>query len=142
MGRLSRWAITYVSSVISLGIGVLAYAVLNFNPVDRYRFFTILLLGAASSGFKVKLPMIFGTLSVSAVFIFFGVLQLTRPELIFLAAGSALVQTLWKPQIRPNPIQVSFNVSSMAVSAFLADLVFRMWPAGTPLMLSLASVAS
>jgi hypothetical protein len=75
------------------------------------------LLAWLSSGLKVRLPGITGTISVNFLFILVAVAVFTFPETVLLASVACIVQCLWRPKSRPRLVQVLFNVSTLAISS-------------------------
>lgn len=114
----------------------------SFRIIDPFRFATFILAAALTSGLKVRLPMITGTLPVNTVFIFFAIAQLARSEVVCIAAISGLIQTIWKPKVRPKLVQIGFNVSSVVIAAWCADFSFHLWPIHAPLLLKICTAAA
>ena len=139
---VSRSAQIYVAAVIVLAAVTLSYNAAIFHCASILQLITFAIAAGATAGMKVQLPMITGTLSVNTVFVFFAITQLTGPEVVIIAAASAIVQTLWKPKVRARLVQVVFNASSVAVAAWIADRTFHLWVADAPLLLRLCSVAA
>ena len=123
------------------GIAVVVLSAMRFGEIDHLRFISFLIVSAISSGLKVKLPGITGTLSVNSIVIFYSIAELSVPEMIGMAIVSAVIQCLWNAQVPPKFLQVSFNASNVAVSAWLAGQVFAIWPAQAPLLLKMATAA-
>ncbi|MEX2264864.1 MAG: HD domain-containing phosphohydrolase [Bryobacteraceae bacterium] len=124
MKDLSSLAKIYISLITAGGILV---AVRSFgawewdNPARCIAYWVLAVLG---SGMKVSLPGITGTMSVNYVFILLGILQLSLGETLVLALGATLTQSLWKAGSRPKPIQLIFNVASMAISVAATNWVY------------------
>ncbi len=89
------------------------------------RFICYLLLTLLSSGLKVSLPGVTGTLSVSFLFILSGLLELGPFQTVVLGTGSALVQIYWHAQKRPPLYQVLFNLSVIAIAIRCAEVAFH-----------------
>jgi hypothetical protein len=110
------------------------------------RFLCYLLLTILSSGLKVTLPGVTGTLSVSFLFILSGVVELGPLQTMVLGTGSALVQIYWHAKKRPPLYQVLFNLAVIAIAIRCAEAAYHSSIAGAlggslPLQLLLATVA-
>jgi len=91
------------------------------------RFLCVLALALLSSSFKVKLPGVTTTMSVSFLFILMSILELGLPQTMVVGLGSALVQIFWNARKRPALYQVFFNLAVIAISVRFADLTFHSW---------------
>jgi hypothetical protein len=107
----------------------------------------VLVLAAATSRMKVKLPGVDGTMSVNLPFLLMAVVSLSAVEAVVIASISTVVQCWPKRDGKLRPEQMLFNVSMMAVATSVASLI---WNAGwlgkaalasEPLMLASATAA-
>lgn len=89
------------------------------------RFVCYFLLALLSSGLKVTLPGVTGTMSVSFLFILTSVSEFGLLETMVLGLGSALVQIYWRAKRRPALYQVLFNLAVVAIAITVADKVFH-----------------
>ena len=99
-----------------------------------------------SSGLKVQLPGVTGTLSVSFLFILIGLLELGLRDALLLGLCSALAQVYWHASKRPALYQVLFNLAAIAIAVTVADAGFHSPVAKTlggslPVKLFLATVS-
>ena len=85
-------------------------------------YFSVVLL---TSTLKVTLPGIDGTLSVSFIFLFLAMLEMTYAEMLVLGVASVFVQSYWQSSKRLKPIQVIFNFSQLTVAASAAYCTFK-----------------
>ena len=136
----------YVALVIVSGAAAVANQMHRFRPPDHLIFWCYFLVTVLTSGFKVKLPGVPATLSVNFLFILFGVAHFTLPETMLLGVSGTIVQSVWKPHIRPRPVQVAFNACSVALAVMAAHTIFhgpllRMLGDLHPLLLGLAACA-
>ena len=131
----------YLGLFMAMGAAILTLALTRFAPADTLRFITFLLIASATSGLKVNLPGIHGTLSVNSVFIFFSLIELSFSETVAIAALSAIVQTIWSARVRAKWFEVAFNVGSVTSAAALSFLTFSMWPKSRPMLLAMAVAA-
>jgi hypothetical protein len=107
----------------------------------------ILVLAAATSRMKVKLPGIDGNMSVNLPFLLMAVVSLSALEAIIIACASTVVQCWPKPRAKFKPEQMAFNLSMMAFATSMANLIWNAgwfakatWPT-EPLMLALTTAA-
>jgi putative nucleotidyltransferase with HDIG domain len=137
-GSMRRhFASFHVAATITLGVAVVVWAALNWNPHDPLRSLTFIATALAASTLKVRLPGVTGTASVLALFILIGIVNLSLPEAIAIGALSMLAQCTWRTKVRPKPVQVAFSVCSFATAIYLASLVYNGTRAHLPEPLSL-----
>jgi diguanylate cyclase (GGDEF)-like protein/putative nucleotidyltransferase with HDIG domain len=89
------------------------------------RFICYLLLTLFSSGWKVQLPGVTGTLSVSFLFILAGMVELGPFQTMVLGTCSALVQIYWHAKKRPPIYQVLFNLAVIVIAIRCAEAAFH-----------------
>jgi len=122
-------AITLLAGLLSLSLGLF-----HGQWTEPSRYVCYLALALLASGMKVSLPGVHGTMSVIFVFILVCVRELTLAQTLLMGVLGTAVQCYWKPKTWPKPVQVAFNVASMAsatagtyylfhsrVSQFVAD---------------------
>src|SRR5260370_35540679 len=68
-----------------------------------------------AAAMKIRRPGFKTTISANFVFILIGVALFSFGETVLIGLGGALVQSLWKTQQRPKPVQVLFNGACLAV---------------------------
>jgi diguanylate cyclase (GGDEF)-like protein/putative nucleotidyltransferase with HDIG domain len=107
----------FITVVCALGFLIAVGTFSHFHTDDPIRFVTYLLLAMASSGLRVSLPSIPGTLSAVFVFQFLGIIQLTLGEVLIIAWLATLAQNIWMARQTPTPEQVAFNVATVSLSA-------------------------
>jgi diguanylate cyclase (GGDEF)-like protein/putative nucleotidyltransferase with HDIG domain len=122
---LPRKARAYVAFTAAVGAASLVAAIATWDSPDFFRYAAFVLVAIASSGMRIRVPGITGTLSLTFLFVLFGILELTPPETIVLGCLATLVQGYWNRTVRRRPAQVVFNVSSMALAITIAEAVFR-----------------
>jgi PAS domain S-box-containing protein len=146
MKSLSTKTKIYISLVSTLGWGIFILGILNWRSEGLYPFLGFLLISSVASTFKVVLPGIMGSISVSFLFILMGVLDLSFSETLVMGLVAGFIQSYWKAINRPQPVQVIFSVSTilLAISAsysvyhYLCPSFLKVVPG---LMLGLASCA-
>src|SRR6266849_9030442 len=68
-----------------------------------------------ASAMNSLLPGVNTTISITFVFILLGLALFSFGETVVIGLGGALVQSLWKTQQRPRPVQVLFNAACLTV---------------------------
>jgi hypothetical protein len=117
----------YVYLVTALGVVVVATAFRTpLSPSDPLRFATYILLSLMAAALKLRLPGLTGTMSIGFLLVLLGIAELSLPETMLLACIGVVAQCLWKAQQRPTAMQVIFNVSAVAISAFAAFQVSQL----------------
>jgi diguanylate cyclase (GGDEF)-like protein/putative nucleotidyltransferase with HDIG domain len=135
----------FVGTTVSLGIVVMASALFHWQSADLTRFVCYLIVAALASSLKVQLPGIDGTMSVNFLFILLGVMELSLPETLAIGCTATLVQSVWPPRKRPDPVKVLFNVFGMMANASALSYVTYHWfgprmGSEKPLLLLLAAL--
>jgi putative nucleotidyltransferase with HDIG domain len=119
-----RFAQFLLVSHIGLGIAVLLNGFFNFQAHDQLRFFSFAATAVLASVLKVRLPGVIGNVSLSALFVLIGIVNLSLPETLLLGTVSMLVQCYWRTAYRPRPIQVLFNVCVLGNTIYIASLAY------------------
>lgn len=133
----------YIALFAALGLACFATA--DWHMEHGARFACYLAICIVASALKVNLPGILGTMSVNFLFILIGVLDLGAGQTMVMGCLGALVQVVWKPKHRVQPVQAMFSVMNIAVAIFAAYYTYH-WPlaqrltGGTPALLILASL--
>jgi hypothetical protein len=137
----------FIAATVLAAIGSTLYAGLSSHTMHASYALAVLLLAAATSRMKVKLPGIDGNMSVNLPFLLMAVVNLSAVEAVFIACVSTLVQCWPKPNGKFKPEQMLFNVSMMAFAAAVANQIWNAawlakspW-ASEPLLLALATSA-
>jgi diguanylate cyclase (GGDEF)-like protein/putative nucleotidyltransferase with HDIG domain len=128
---MSPRAYAYICVTTAASLALLSEAFTHWHPENITRFLTYFLIAALSSGLKVRLPGIYGTLSVNFLFILLAVVELSLPETLAMACISALLQSCWKSRSGRRPAKMFFNVSNMVIAAAASFAVYHQltWPA-------------
>jgi hypothetical protein len=128
----------YIAMIAAVATAVLTVAASRWNPESFLRFLLFFALAMVASAMKVRLPGFKTTISINFVFILIGLALFSFGETVLIGLGGALVQSLWKTQTRPKPVQVLFNASCMTVCTAAA-----FWTShAVPAMLGLSSMAA
>jgi hypothetical protein len=143
----TRLTQTFIGLMALAATASTLYASLASHTLHTAYALTVLVLAAATSRMKIKLPGIDGNMSVNLPFLLMAVVNLSALEAVFIACLSTVVQCWPKPDSKFKPEQMLFNVSMMAFATSMANLI---WNAGwlgkaawasEPLMLASATAA-
>lgn len=123
----------YIAAVILAGTAGAFTTFQGWTPHWTGRLFLYLAITLASSGMKVKLPAVHGTISVNFVFTLLAMLQFDRPETLLLAQVAVIAQTVWRAEARPKPLHLLFNVACITLTVLWATFIYRQaWFTGMP----------
>ena len=141
MGNTAK---AYLWTTCLIGAGVLGAAILGWpaglTRPEWLEFGFLFVSSVVSAPVKVRIPGIFGTLSVSFVFVLLGIIDLGAAAAVVMGAASALAQCVVGTRKRPAVGQVGFSVAAVAISAWVGGLIFnnawlRAIEPATPVML-------
>jgi hypothetical protein len=122
---LTAKARIYIGVMMALGLAVLTLAAIRWESPDLVKYGGFLMVAVFSSGIRLKVPGVTGTLSLTFLFVLFGVIELNGPETVFMGALLALVQCYWKRPERPAGTKVILNVAAMALAVDITERVYR-----------------
>ena len=123
---------------IALGAAVMVCALTKFQWNDPLRFASFVVAAALGSVLKVRLPGLTGTTSVSSLFVLISLVNLSLPEALVIAVVCMLVQCTWRPQKRPQAIQVAFSVCVLAIAVYVTAVIFSFTRSRFPELVALA----
>src|SRR5713101_4388551 len=135
MPSLARAYIAMIGAAAATVLTVVAY---RWNPENFGHFILFFALAMAASAMKIRLPGFKTTISTNFVFILIGIALFSFGETVLIGLGGALVQSLWKTQTRPKPVQVLFNAACLTVCTAAAFCTSH----GALAMLGLNSLAA
>ncbi|HKU25027.1 MAG TPA: hypothetical protein VJQ54_06115 [Candidatus Sulfotelmatobacter sp.] len=118
--RRIRMAIT---TMLLLAVAAAGYACYSSHAVHTYLAVSVLVLAAASSRMKIKLPGINGNMSVNLPFLVTAVLNLSAAEAVFVACFSTAAQCWPSRRAKFNSQQITFNLSMMAFATAMASVL-------------------
>jgi diguanylate cyclase (GGDEF)-like protein/putative nucleotidyltransferase with HDIG domain len=98
----------------------------NAGYADDVRLLFLVALAVAISGFKIRLPGVFGTLSMNYVMILVALLELKPPAGVVVALTSTLAQCVIHARTRPRWYHVLFSVAGVPVPVLTASMVLHM----------------
>jgi hypothetical protein len=140
--RLTQMFIAMMVMAATVGAGYAGMASHTMHPSYAL---AVLVLAAATSKMKAKLPGVNGNMSVNLPFLLMAVVSLSAVEAVTIAVVSTVVQCWPTEGKRFKPEQMLFNLGMMAFAASMANLVWNAswfakasWPT-EPLMMALAT---
>jgi len=105
----------YIAMIAALAVAVLTVVASRWNPENLGHFVLFFVLAMLASAMKIRLPGFKTTISTNFVFILIAIALFSFGETVLIGLGGALVQSLWKTQQRPKPVQVLFNGACLTV---------------------------
>lgn len=105
----------YIAVVATVATAVLTVVAYRWNPENLQPFVLFFALAMLGSAMKIRLPGFKTTISLNFVFVLIGIALFSFGQTVLIAFGGALVQSLWKTQSRPKPVQVLFNAACLTV---------------------------
>jgi hypothetical protein len=105
----------YIATIATLATAVLVVVAARWNSENFGRFVLFFALAMVASAMKIRLPGFKTTISINFVFILIGIALFSFCETVLIGLGGAIVQSLWKAQSRPKPVQVLFNGACLTV---------------------------
>lgn len=106
----------YVYGVIAAGIVLAGAAGYFWSSEDLFRFASLVVLACIAATFKVRLPGLRGTISVSFVLLLVALAVMSFSETVFLSVVAAMVQCVWKPKKPPTLTRILFNGACISLS--------------------------
>src|SRR5271165_4114015 len=129
---MPKQALVFASIVAAVGAGAVITAAVSWHSVALAPFFVAAALALLAATFKVRIPGVTGAISPVSVPILFAAGTLGWQAAAVIAAGSAILQCIWRPKTRPSALQVAFNSATMTLSAAVATLTAGLTaPAGS-----------
>ena len=101
----------YIAWVLAMGGTALSTQLMQLHSTRAWIFWVCFGITILTSGLKVRLPMVFATLSVNFLFILVGIVYFTLPQAVVLGAAGTVVQCLWRAHVRPKLVQIAFSTS-------------------------------
>src|SRR5271156_2778829 len=104
----------YIGLVIATGATILGAGLWDWHTQDWSRFLFYCAMALIASGMKVTLPAVSGTMSMNFLFVLVGISELSRSETLITGCLGMVLQCVFHVKSRPKPVQVLFNVATMA----------------------------
>ena len=143
MGPLCALILTrsFLFGQIALGAATLMTGVAGWHSTDPARLFSFAIAAALGSVLKLQLPGLRGMVSVAALFVLIGIVNLSAPEALLVAALSMIVQCTWRTSARPNLTQTGFNIGVLLVAVEISSQVYAYSQRWVPEPVSLGAMA-
>ena len=107
----------FIATVITAGLSALLMSLLQLQVPDPLRLLGYTAAALISSGMKVKLPGVTGTLSVNFLVILLAITELTWSGALLMASSSFTLQYVWHSRSkRREPLKLLFNLGNAAIS--------------------------
>jgi len=103
---MPKQAFVFAGIVASVGAGVVVTAAVSWHSVAPAPFLVVAALALLAATFKVRIPGVAGAISPVSVPILFAAGTLGWQAAAVIAAGSAILQCVWRPKTRPSPLHV------------------------------------
>ena len=123
--KISNTTRIFIGLVALASLAVIAKAVQLQEPISWMRFLVVLAAALVAARFKVALPKLTGSMSVTLPFILIAFTQCSFAETLIVTCGSVLMQSFGTAGRKPKLIQVIFNVANVANAIGLAYYVTR-----------------
>lgn len=136
---ISQPARLFIGLTVLGGAVVIGWAALGVHVWPHLPFLAMLAISLPASRLKLKLPGLNGNMSVNLPFILLAAVTLSAFEALALATVSAAVQSVPRDGNKIKPVQMIFNVSTMAIAVGLASGILH---GGAHLLSTWASAAT
>src|SRR5690242_4457032 len=103
--KMPSLAKAYIATIAAVAAAVLTVVAYRWNPENFSRFVLFFVLAMLASAMKIRLPGFKTTISTNFVFILASIALFSFGEAVLIGLGGALIQSLWKTQTRPKPVQ-------------------------------------
>ncbi|MGH9592711.1 MAG: HD domain-containing phosphohydrolase, partial [Bryobacteraceae bacterium] len=115
-----------VSVAALLGLAVLGESVVHWNSPDLIKYGAFVAVALFFSVVRVSAPGIAAPVSLSFLFVLFGLVELTAPETVLLAILAAVAHGYWNQRRRVRSAQVLFQASLAAIAVAAAEQVYKL----------------
>jgi diguanylate cyclase (GGDEF)-like protein/putative nucleotidyltransferase with HDIG domain len=137
------FAKVYIGFILMAGAVCLSVALPAWQCADPVHYLCHLLIALIASGWKVTVPRINSTVSVSYVFVVLSMIEFSYPETVAVACAAMMAQCLWRPKYRPDMLKLAFNAATMAIAVSIGYGIYHVLPGGAqmlPLRVGLAAI--
>ncbi|MGE0407500.1 MAG: HD-GYP domain-containing protein, partial [Candidatus Korobacteraceae bacterium] len=110
----------FIALTATVGLLAMVAAFQEPHSESPLRFGVYLSVALLTSGLKVVVPGINGTMSVTFLFVLMGSLELSLAETMLLGCSATVTQCFWKMNRPAKPVRVLFNTVSMMAPAVYA----------------------
>ena len=116
----------YIGTVLCVGLTALLISLFQWDGSDPLRLTVYLAAAVLSSGMKVNLPGVKGTLSVNFLVILFAITELSWSETLLMACSSFTLQYAWHSRESRQPLKMLFNLGNAAASITVAFALYHL----------------
>lgn len=118
---------SYWAFIVAAGITCGVAAIPGWEPtaIVLRRLIFYVLAAVLASGLKIRLPGVFGTLSMNYVVIIASLLNLGFRESLIVAVVSAISQCVLHAAVRPRWYQIAFNVTAVILAVGASSAFFN-----------------
>jgi len=109
---------------VTLAAAVLGNAAMFWRSPDLIKFAAFFAISLMTAGARVRVSGVTSPLSLSFLFVLFGLVELTPSETVLLACGVALVQCYWN---QPQQLGISFAVLQVALPVVATGAAERVY---------------
>jgi diguanylate cyclase (GGDEF)-like protein/putative nucleotidyltransferase with HDIG domain len=136
----------YVGLMIAAGAAAIGLAIARWELEQPLRFLFFLISSVVAGRFKVTLPGVKGTMSVTFVLMLLGVTDLGLSQAVAIGMAGVLAQNVVRSKEEVRCEQLAFNLASIAVAVTVSSAVFesvwlRRLDGGFALSLAAAGIA-
>jgi putative nucleotidyltransferase with HDIG domain len=117
-----RPATLYIALVIAAGALAFGHGLWTWSSADLARYLSYSVIALLASGMKVDLSTS-SSISMHFVFVLIGVSEFSLGEALLTGCLGVVVQMVFQAKARPKPVQMAFNLASMACSIHAAYAV-------------------
>src|ERR1035438_4455184 len=132
MSHNPRNATAFIALISAAGLCAVGYGLTQATNWHPWEALTLFAVAVAAARMKVKLPGLTGTMSVNLPFVLLAVARLNLAEALLVACASTMAQCWPKEGAKLKPVQMLFNISSMAIAVTLGSQVFHLGANGQP----------
>ena len=134
----------YIAGMTLAAAGCLVFALTHWQSTEVARFVLYMAVAVLASSFKVSIPGVEGTMSMSFLLTLLCIMELGLPETLIIGLIKTLAQFYWKPTRRLKLVQLVFNLSQVTVCGAASygayKLSFQLFPGSIPLGLLAAAI--
>ncbi len=122
---MSALAKFYIYFIVLAGSWIGATQLSQWHSEHVLPYLCCLAMAIAVTRLQVSLPSAAAGAAVSLVYVFFGIMQFSLPEALFLGCSAALFQSFGQTMLRPKIGPMLFSICNMAMAVDLSYLTFH-----------------
>ncbi len=125
MDRRNTTGNLFTAVVLALGLSVLTTQLLQWTPKNLAVFYGYLLLALVTSGLKLNLPAVAGSISVNFVFVLLGIVDLSLAETLLIGCTATFLHSGFHVSPDRTRIPALFHVPNTALAIATAYNVYH-----------------